>query len=369
MKLRYIILSAATLSVLSGYFLFYQTTYTEKPASATLSVRVSSGAVEERTLLPEKHRDKPGSATTSAIVNCPTPSNPSEVEITQIEDDIQRIADTHESAQQADALILALHISAGERIKRMSTYLERKGEHPALLREAVRLCALSPAQPNCSMLTEASALANTDDAANWLSVAQFYAATDNDQKVVYALNELLDAPQFNSAYADYIRRALYLLSSGKSISEYQVVMYGTGTWAATAVPLSALKRWCKDRRQHSYHSDLCARVGQTLFSRAKETSLKIAGQQILRSTLQEPEQLKRISQIQHQTDALSNWPPARRLDFARSANLMAYDDTLITVWLDTLEYQGEEAATDMLIKEATLKSQNPFYTPCPRPGL
>ena len=89
MKLRYIILSAATLSVLSGYFFFYQTTYTEKPASATLSVRVSSGAVEERTLLPEKHRDKPGSATTSAIVNCPTPPNPSEVEITQIEDDIQ----------------------------------------------------------------------------------------------------------------------------------------------------------------------------------------------------------------------------------------------------------------------------------------
>ena len=369
MKLCYIMLSAVTLSVLAGYFLFYPTTYTEKPASATLSVRVSSGAIEKRTLLPEKHRDQPGSATTSAIVNCPTPPNPSEVEITQIEDDIQRIADSDESAQQADALILALHIPAGERITRMTTYLERNGEHPALLREAARLCALFPTQSNCSRLTEASALANTDDAANWLSVAQFYAATDNEQKVIYALNELLDAPQFNSAYADYIRRALHLLSSGKSISEYQIVMYGTGTWAATAVPLSELKRWCKDRRQHSYHSDLCARVGQTLFSRAKETSLKIAGQQILRSTLQEPEQLKRISQIQHQTDALSNWSPARRLDFARSVNLMAYDDTLITVWLDTLEYQGEDAATDMLIEEATLKSQNPFYRPCPRPGL
>lgn len=364
MKWFCITIIAAALSGVAVYF-FFPPTDIEIPSPATPLVNKARVNSQDDVVVPENKITTSGVAfSPSSIISCPAPLAPSDAKIKRIESYLRQMVVTPGSVHKKDALIVAAHMPTDERIKIISTYIDGGDKDPALLNHAARLCALNPAQRNCSALIRQSAMINADDAQNWLSVALYYAAKNDEPNVVYALNEMLNAPRFTSAYADYIKRALYLLSA-EGISRYTALEHGVGTWAATAVPFSALSTWCNAQNQYSLNNDLCRRVGQTLFEGAKENIVRIFGLQLLLSTFKEAEGSDSIAHISAQLQQLTTWSQKRRSDFERAINLLAYDETLIPIWLNALEFEGEASASKKLIREANIRSKNDAYQPCP----
>ncbi|MBD3584270.1 hypothetical protein HHX48_00800 [Salinimonas sp. HHU 13199] len=365
MKWFYITMIAAALSGVAVYF-FFPPTKIEIPSPATPLVDKAQDNSKHYVDVPEsKIAASDQVPSPPAIISCPAPLALTDAKVKQIEDSLRQMLDTPGGARAKDALIFAVHMPAKEKIKRIFSLIEKGDYDPALLSHAARLCALHSSQRICRALIKRSAIVNADDAENWLSVALFYAAENDEPNLVYALNEMLNAPQFTSAYADYLKRALHVIPD-EGFTRYTALIHGVGTWAASAVPFPALRSWCNAQNQYSLNNDLCRRAGQTLFVRSKENISRIFGLQLSLSTFNEAEDSDSIAQVSAQLLQLTTWPKKRRSDFERSINLVAYDETLIPIWLDALEFEGEASASEELIREASIRSKNDAYKPCPR---
>ncbi len=365
MKWFYITVIAAALSGLAVY-IFFPPTNSEEASPPSPLVDKARVNLQDDVDVPESKITASGQVPSPpAIISCPAPLALTDAKVKRIEDYLRQLVDISGGAHWKDALIVAVHMPAEEKLKRIFSLIEKGDYDPALLSHSARLCALHSSQRNCSALIKRSAMINADDAQNWLSVALYYAAENDEPNVVYALNEMLNAPRFTSAYADYLKRALHLLPA-EGISRYTALEHSVGTWAATAVPFSELNAWCNAQSQYSLNNDLCRRVGQTLFVRAKENIVRIFGLQLSLSTFNEAENNDSIAYISAQLQQLTTWSQKRRSDFERAINLLAYDETLIPIWLNALEFEGEASASKRLIREANIRSKNDAYQPCPQ---
>jgi len=191
---------------------------------------------------------------------------------------------------------------------------------------------------------------DSNNGAIWLSIASLYAAKNDTQGVISAINSLEKTAVFNERYGESIFRYAQSLEDSMSNNFYSNVMAGVGNAAAQSHNNSPILRWCKQGIQEQNKADACLILGEQLETRGKTISSNVIGLVLQDMVFTSQNNSEAIQLVEKKKKNL--FSHADNEQFQQASIMMMLDERLLRSWLNNLDSQGEFESQQLLVEEA-----------------
>lgn len=229
-------------------------------------------------------------------------------------------------------------------------------------------CIVSLEQQQCPEKVFNEAIVHSsDNAAFWLQMASHAANTNNESEVVYALKQLIAAPNHNEFWADTIDLFdASLEMAGVAHTESRLTMSIGYAAALSLTSNPGLFKFCRENTSNRADlAQLCLDAGRKQLSGAKTFLGHSIGATLQKVVHEQLGQLEMARKIEETSNKLSRFSASE----FRASQLMSFDAELQQFWLSKLRLFGESESFELVAKEAIRLSSNPDYDPCPNGKL
>jgi len=199
-----------------------------------------------------------------------------------------------------------------------------------------------------------------DNGALWLTLANIHLINRDVKEAEQALRKAASSRTFNSYFYETIYLHQQVMKKYLPAYSNKLVVAGIGYSASIAWGYSKAIDYCKSINS----SDTCLYLGKQMKYGGKTLIQQVLGLGIQRIHHEKMGNNEIANKLKIQADNYVKQNGWNEQSF-RAANLMAYDGTLVEVWLNHAIQHGETSAQKLLIEEAIWRSKDPNYNPCP----
>ena len=281
---------------------------------------------------------------------------------------VERVLQGYQHATQAEHLLAyAMFSQTTQTLNQMNRLVDFIARFPAntlALRRLLTLCSSEISHPVCTdELLDSVVESEAQNAAAWLAVANYYAVKNHLPAAKNALYALLTAPVLHEDYASIV--SLYVDAlAGSEAEQFGInALAGLAHAAANLASTADVTALCLDAASVDDEMlNLCLSVGENLENRAMLMKTKLFGNSLQGLIYGVQGDHDAAARVAARASSILLSPDNQRFD--QALLLALHDQRLFRGWLNNIDEFGEQAAAQMLLDEAILLSQNPFYRPC-----
>jgi len=243
-------------------------------------------------------------------------------------------------------------------------YVRDKPTDKIAYKLALSECAKNSNLSQCNdNLFEQAYLVDKNNGALSFDIASILLKQGNERAALIALENAGKSQYFSNYYYEFIKRVLNIILDHSSLSHAQSITAAIGLGAALPYELSSVFTFCKNNNGTNYLlSDACGKVGELIEKQSDTIILKNIGLQLQKNYFKEMNNQKAIDQLQIRTQAFEQ--EYKVLFEFKGSELIAFDEKLARLWLNTGINLGEASSFNAVNKEVKLLLQNPVYNPC-----
>lgn len=252
------------------------------------------------------------------------------------------------------------------KLSRLLQFKERFKDDPSVDLAILGECAKGDLKTECKQtLLNDIVETHKNNGAMWLKLAMLFAKQENDDGLMFAVDEMLKSPFHKDDYISRIKTYNNVIvdmpQSNKPINRLSSIL----TSFMSFPNYHSLTTWCKDTSKSIVRQELCIELGRYLevgTTTSFDRAIGFAIQGIVYTQIGKTEKAKEIEAKGNKYSISVKIQRGRQNE--KAFNLMAWDDKLFATWLANFNQFGELEAANMNLKEAVELSKYEYYKPC-----
>ena len=360
-----------TIFVVGVWFIF--NLYSQPVSSNTSEEKISLSS--EKDLKPDSSKKilnylpvtEPDYENKDYIVDCSSERTISDKEVVEhdksAQDYFRTLSNSNLKDKQLEYTIFAEPPDGETRLDLLNKFNERFPNNSIVLHEIIRVCVNSSDKTQCnSNLIEAAIASDKNNGAIWLQSIIFNAIKENDNGIVYSIQELVKSSFYNDGFVERIKLYSKSLEYSPANNTYLNLIRVFGNEMDNLPNYSSIRQWCKKNKNDTIRADACLQLGNYMEKSSKRLIAQMIGRELKKIIFEAQGALKLFEKAENEHRKVMAF--LRSEKFKRASSLLKTDKRLLMSWLNHAKNYGETVAFKFLVEEAITLSKNEEYSPC-----